>query len=714
MTMKKAIFIYSTLSLIGLGVYFLLPEITSLEKAPVYIALAAPLSGPDKPEGKEILKGVQLYLDQINKKGGIGGRKVKLRIFDDNGKSENSGDIASEIAMSKDILLVLGHFTSSASVVAGKIYKRFGVPAITASATAGQVTFKNDWYFRMISNDAFQGKFIANYICTVLKKTSASILFTNDSRNSELVGYFEREANKCGLEIKKKWSIDSDRNKLEKEIKKAVTVLRSVKQPGMIFIAAHAYESVKIITSLKHPGTNYHIIGPEIFADKSFISRFANYPQEQVRPGYYTDGIYGTSAFIFDLANKEAHQFRKAFVARYKEEPSVLASCYYDAVHVAVEAIKLSEIKGRNDIRKDRKEIRDILISMNSIENGIQGVTGYICFDKNGDINGQIYVGVYQNRAFFPAYSQYPPIIPEPAETDVFIENAPTDEKMLAHEKNKNMTQIVYAGIDINEISNLNISRSSYTLDFYLWFRFKGEFDDSNIEFTNAANEIKLDHPITETRDRDITVRAYHVKADFKSDFDFHAYPFGKQILRIHFHHLFRKKSKLIFVPDVLGLSGFHDKKNAGKQILHATTGWTVDDISLYQDILSRASDPDIPDVLNYRTTTSYSRFNAEIRIKRKGFSFVLRKFLPIILVGLTLYCIYFIPSGCHKIRIVILIGGLITTVLHHTKLLSDISAIGYFTAIEYACFTIYALIILSVLITISIFMLYKKGDRKK
>mgnify|MGYP000913346315 CR=1 FL=1 len=49
----------------------------------ILIGVSLPLSGPNAETGKEMLQAVQLHVDSINEKGGIGGKKVGLVIKDD-------------------------------------------------------------------------------------------------------------------------------------------------------------------------------------------------------------------------------------------------------------------------------------------------------------------------------------------------------------------------------------------------------------------------------------------------------------------------------------------------------------------------------------------------------------------------------------------------------------------------------------------------------
>jgi len=82
--MKKTLLtIFLSVVSTALIIFFLLPWLSSLKKEDVYIAVAGPMSGPDESDGKAMIKGIQLYLDEINKEDGIAGRDVQVLVFDD-------------------------------------------------------------------------------------------------------------------------------------------------------------------------------------------------------------------------------------------------------------------------------------------------------------------------------------------------------------------------------------------------------------------------------------------------------------------------------------------------------------------------------------------------------------------------------------------------------------------------------------------------------
>lgn len=718
--MKKKLLICLSVLFVG-GVILLLltkfapfevlPDILYQGKEKGYIAVAGPMSGYDKAWGEAMLKGARLYLDKKNKDKKFN-RKIELLIFNDKNSRSGALNAASSIVNGDKALLVIGHYSSLPSVAAGEVYQKNGIPAITASATNEHFVLSNEWYFRIIPSNRFQAGFAANYINEVLEKKSASIISEKGDYGAVLAEGFEQAARNMGMTIKKKWEIDPDDKNLDEELKKIINEIRATNDPGALFFATHADKHVvKIITSIKYPGTDYIIIGPDDFSDPLFLRNFERYPTERRQPGYYSDGIYALSPFIADIAGEKARIFRNEFLEKYNEEPSWAAASYYDAMHVAVTAIEHAEIYGE-DIRKNRRKLRDTLAAFNSSELAIKGVTGDIFFDTTGNMLKPLMTGFYERHNFLPTFSQYQTfdlsgslndnkeqtIVQKPTPDDDDVEEQkPTPDDV---EEQKPKTRVVYAGIDINGISNLNVVNRTYTIDFYIWFRFQGSFDDTHIKFVNAAHPIHLGPPIVDMyTEKDVMLRTYRVKADFKADFDLYTYSFDHHTLNISLHHTDMKRTELIYIPDIRSMYQAREKKDIGKTMFHGITGWHINEIAFYQNVAKvSASD---------NKTTDFSQFNAAVQIKRKELNFIFKHlFLPIAIIVL-LYFVYFLPSHQISIRI-IFTGSLIIAEIYRLVALSGLAP-GYI-AIEYVFFTAYLLGGISAFISISIYMMHKRG----
>ncbi|MGK7921335.1 MAG: ABC transporter substrate-binding protein, partial [Trichodesmium sp.] len=187
---KYRFLIFFLLLIFCLGIVIIFPR----GDRTIYLAVVGPLTGEHKLEGQEMVRGINLYLDQVNQEGGIWGKQVKLLEFDDQREPELARQKALEIAKQNKALVVLGHYSSSTSVEGSKVYKEYGIPAITASATNQAVTQGNDWYFRVVVDTSFQGIYLANYVKRILHQQTASIIIQEDDIYSKfLAKAFEDE-----------------------------------------------------------------------------------------------------------------------------------------------------------------------------------------------------------------------------------------------------------------------------------------------------------------------------------------------------------------------------------------------------------------------------------------------------------------------------------------------------------------------------------------
>ena len=647
--MKKLIFIFIVIGVNAAGILLLLPESPfNVKKQTIYIALAGPMSGADKENGEDMLRGAKMCLDQIKANGRFKDKKIELLIYNDKDK-RTAIKIASQIADEAKALLVIGHYGSDSSIAAGTVYRKNGIPAITASATSEAVTNDNDWYFRIVPDNRFITDFIAYSVRNLLGSTSASIIYDQNAYGTSLAQGFEAEAGKLGIKIKNKWAFDSGSDNMAHELRNIVGDLRAAKKPGTIFCASGASEAVRLFASSRYPGTDYTVVGPTSFSTHAFISQFNEYPREQKSPGYYTDGIFAMSPFISYLADKEdARSFREKFVSKYGKEPSWVAACYYDAMQVALCAVERAEIRGQI-IREDRRRVRKALTGFNEHDVAIQGITGDIYFDKQGDITRPLAIGVWQNHKFIPTYAQFqgtePVLTPnekiEPkGETSQLpiADNKETEEKTIEI-RGQVMTylRVVFAGVDVNEVRNIDTEKGAFTADFYLWFRFNGKFDDTHIRFANAVNPVTLGKPMAEEISGDITTRAYRVIADFKTDYDTDTYPLDRHTLHISFQHTDLTRKELIYVPDVEGLPHTAEKEDKGKMMVKPIPGWDTLDISFSQNIIKMPG----PD----KKTISYSEFNTDIRIQREGRILLMLKIIfPMIMILAVLYFVFLMP----------------------------------------------------------------------
>jgi branched-chain amino acid transport system substrate-binding protein len=674
----------------------------------IQIAIVGPMS-ESAIFGKEMVRGAQLYLDRVNKEEGINGKKFELITFDDRNDPNLAREKALEIAKSTEALAVLGHFSSFASIIGGEIYQEFGMPAITGSATAQQVTEGNDWYFRTVFNNHYQSVFLAHYVKEVLNSSKATIIYNQNNYGTTLANGFEKTFVDLGGKIQNKWSLSETENLEDWQNQSFWDLLADKTQndPGVILLAAHNGELVNAIFQIRQKGLNYPIIGADSVGKVTFATRFDKYYEEQETPGYYTDGIYATAPIIFDVAGEKAQYFRNEYIEKYGKEPDWIAATYYDAARFAVEAIKkaqvndeqsdLTEDSEQSNLAKERQKVKTALAGINTEENSIEGLVGKLYFDSNGDlVVKSINVGIFDRQRFISAWTQLKPV-----ENTQEGKELQDQQKLLVENQYMEKTDVAYVGLDINEISNLNEKESTYLVDFFLWFRFRKNINADDIVFINYAedwlkSEARLDsvEPIAEKTIEGATYRCYRIKAYFQGNFDFHKYPFDVQKLVIKFRHNYLTASQLIYVVDQLGMRDIFSKDVLSNlrmsQVFEDITGWKAERVKFFQDTIHNDSSLGDPQLFSFDSEISYSRFNASIEIKREWLSFIIKQLLPLLFFIGVSYLILFLPFDL--ISVEALSSLLLAVVFFHLNLLESLPSdgIGYVVLLDYIFYVIY------------------------
>ena len=294
--------------------------------------------------------------------------------------------------------------------------------------------------------------------------------------------------------------------------------------------------------------------------------------------------------------------------------------------------MKNTGVRGQPEtIEDDRQKIRDYLANLTNINDAVEGASGLNYFDKAGNAQKPISIGIYKHRKIVSAANQLRMVrdINEISHLDSALNK---EQVLLIDDKYLYKTNVVYVGMKINEISELDIKNLTYQLDFYLWFRFNGEFNTKNIEFLNAAEEpMMLGEPIVE-KEGHKTRHLYRIKGRFKADFLPNHIYYKQHILGVSFRHRDLTRDNLIYVTDVLGMGLINgelwlDKVQKSK-LLSPVYEWAITQAAFFQDITRKSSLGSLKYLDVQSGAIEYSRFNAVIQIDQHEFS-LRRMFAP-------------------------------------------------------------------------------------
>lgn len=605
----------------------------------IHIAVVGPITGKSSANGKSYLQGINLYLDQLHKAGGVNGRKIVLDVFDDQNDKTLAKEKAQEIAKKNKVLAVIGHNSSSCSIAGGEIYKQSEIPAITPASTNVAVTLNNPWYFRVVFNDSLQGRFIANYTRFVLKQSSIAIIHEEATYGTFLTKVFEETAKDIGISTQHKWIFKNADATQDKKVleDKLVAIANDVKRQGykgLILLATSPADGAKLMQLIRDSGLKNQVLAPDSFASQAFRDALAKFPKEEQSPGYYSNDMLVTSPLIFDNANQKAQNFKDKYNSLYEGTPDWRAVYAYDAMMVLVETMKKANIDGSGDLAEDRKKLKEALAATDTISESIEGATGFNYFNEEGDASKPISIGLYRNNEIISSLTQLKELQNTAEVAD--MEKAIEEEKVYyIDQRHYYKTNVVYTGIEMNQMTNLDMDKLTFNLDFYIWFRYKDKsILPEEIEFLNAIEPIKMENPIDPQLDGDLLYKAYHVKGNFRIDPLPVRSEVGQRAIGVSFRHKTLNRNHLIYVIDVIGMgigrkvSQKDHTVDKFSKLLSPVYGYNVVNNWFSQDILEKSS-LGSPRYLNSdNPQAEYSRYNVGVRIKKEEFT--LRRIFPV------------------------------------------------------------------------------------
>ncbi|BCL75510.1 branched chain amino acid ABC transporter substrate-binding protein [Jeongeupia sp. HS-3] len=341
----------------------------------VKLGHAAPLTGNIAHLGKDNEYGVQMAIDEINEAGGadIGGKKVKFELIseDDQADPKTATTVAQRFVDQK-VAGVIGHLNSGTTIPASKIYSDAGIPQISPSATAVAYTaqgFKTT--FRVMANDAQQGKVLGEYAATKLGAKKIAIVDDRTAYGQGLADEFEKAAKAAGAEVVKREFTTNQ----ETDFNAILTSIKGAK-PDLIFYGGMDAQAAPLKKQAKKLGISAKVMGGDGTQTPEFIKL----------SGSDSDGMISSSPGMPKEQMPGGQAFLDKFKAKFGTEVQLYAPYCYDSVKVLVEAMK----------KAGSTEPAKYLPELTKLE--FQGVTGNVSFDDKGDLkNGPI--TIYQVKS---------------------------------------------------------------------------------------------------------------------------------------------------------------------------------------------------------------------------------------------------------------------------------------------------------------------------
>ncbi|MEZ4295987.1 MAG: ABC transporter substrate-binding protein [Polyangiaceae bacterium] len=324
------------------------------------------LSGGDAEFGIQTREGIELFVDELNAKGGVKGKPMKVLFEDDKSNPQEANNKVLQLIDRDKVIAILGEVASSRSKPGGIVANKKKVPMITPSSTNADVTKVGPFVFRVCFVDDFQGTAGAQFAVETLGKKKLAILFASDDLySSGLAKVFRDEAKKLGAEV----VIEKSFLQTETNFTTYVNEIKDA-NPDIIYAPVYYRHMAPIAKQAKAAG-----VAADMFVGADGWDGMA--PEDRVN----MEGAYQTTHYASDDPSPRVQDFVKRYKAKFSREPSALAANGYDAAGVLADAIGRAKADSSEAIRDAIAETKDY-----------PGVTGNTTIDADRNAKKQIVI----------------------------------------------------------------------------------------------------------------------------------------------------------------------------------------------------------------------------------------------------------------------------------------------------------------------------------
>ena len=304
-------------------------EIENIE-GQVYIAIAAPLTGPYRELGNSILEGATIAVEEFNSKNDT---KVGTIVIDDGG-IVSEGIARANLISEQNALGVIGHLNSSITIETSNIYAKHKIPTISPASTSPKLTERPNvkgFVFRTIGTDRQLGELAAEFVKKNKQFKNIAVLYNDRPYGISVASEFVREIAKSDEQrLVFYQTIPVRTDKHEATAKKVAKT-----EPDLVFFIGEYNDAGYLVKAIKKEIPDAQFVGAEGIHHKEFIK---------------IAGVDSEGTIVIGPKHSEDPAFANRFYQRFGRKPSGYVSSSYRATQLLIQAMQENNFRNSEGI----------------------------------------------------------------------------------------------------------------------------------------------------------------------------------------------------------------------------------------------------------------------------------------------------------------------------------------------------------------------------
>lgn len=335
----------------------------------VEIGFAAPLTGDNAVYGQGMKRAVELAISEANKsdEAKAAGITFAIKAEDDAGDPKQAVNVANALVGDEGVVALVGHFNSGCSIPASPVYNKADLAMVSVSSNPQLTAQGYGVVNRIVPKDDAQGTF-AGDLAVELGYKKVALIDDATSYGQGLATEFKKAFLAAGGTL-----VSEDRvQPKDVDFSALVTRLGAAKPDAVYYAGAHT-EGALLTKQMKESGLKAPVMGGDMLDTPEYI---------KIAGAANADGDIATWLGLPLEQQPKGKEFTDKYQAEYDKAPEAYDVYAYDAALVIINAVY--------EAGADRAAVAAAIRA-----SSVEGVTGSIAFDTNGD-NVQQVISAYK------------------------------------------------------------------------------------------------------------------------------------------------------------------------------------------------------------------------------------------------------------------------------------------------------------------------------
>jgi len=326
---------------------------------PIKIGTTQSLTGHYADFGQEQLRGLQMWVADVNARGSLLGRRVELVHYDDGSRSARSEEGFRKLIEQDKVNFLVGPYSSALTLRASTVAEEHNFPMVASAASADEIWSRG--YKNIFGTDTPASNYLDGLQAAIDTGSSTlALVYAKTSFSEDVAMGLRKRAAASGLKI-----VLDEAYPPEQLDFSALAVRLAKINADMVLGISYLDDSVAMVRAIRaadvRPKMLAFTVGPALHEFGDIL-------------GADAEGVVGIVQWLRSVPLPGAQDFAYRYRKRYGDNPGVHAAIGYSAGQVIEAAVRLAGTTEHDAVREQLRTMyfRSLLGKYNTDETGRQ------------------------------------------------------------------------------------------------------------------------------------------------------------------------------------------------------------------------------------------------------------------------------------------------------------------------------------------------------